>query len=114
MKKQIMFTIGAISMLLSGHSFANTDMKVGSANTVMWFCEDRNSSICLSYMAGFTQGVMAGLLLNPSQNRLSSFTLRDMFIKYMQDHPEQGDTDVFIVLAKVAIKANAVKWRNHP
>lgn len=73
-----------------------------TANTLYILCQSKNYTdkyICSSYLNGYLDGLISGQIIFLDWNEsVSEFTLKNMFLKQMSDHPENGDNDIASVL----------------
>jgi hypothetical protein len=101
-----------LAMMVSKSSFANM-----SANELVEYCKNKNlvsydSIRCSYFIAGFSAGVVAGsLFIMRPKEQLSGSTLKNMFMKQMKEHPENGDKDVLGELMYVLIQSGKVTLR---
>jgi len=105
-------------LFLSGHTFASTVTNEITANMIMETCKGEIASPeCVAFMNGFSQGIVVGTFLSLGKAAngyfVGALTLKNMFVKHMEDHPEQGDSDVQMLLSRLLMDSGLMQLRKN-
>lgn len=85
-----------------------------NANQFMRLCKEEES-LCDMYYAGYLDGLMNGLTTAewnwPKNQSISLTTIKNVFTKFLNDHPVQGETQIGAAVTISLMQAGVLKTK---